>query len=301
MVTETILERYLDALLKGDRRSCRAVIEETMQTGVPANSVYINVIWPIMVEIEKLFAQDRISPIQQHLAVRINRTIVDQLQNKLPHRPGNTAPWARTGAALLASAVQRELRDSRPTPARQARIACEAQRDERRNPVEHQIARGDPARFELAREAQDQQAAVHAEQEGEEDDGGDRVVVERPDLRERQPERPQCRRQLEDQVRADFARHATLLSQAQNDLHAGRVSLPSAPCQPALPPKLVQRAHVFGIERLFRLHRELGRNVGLRAELACYGHMHPVVIPRRQVNGRELAVVEGFGSLGVAQ
>jgi len=86
MVTDMILERYLDALLKGDRSSCRTVIEETMQTGVPANSVYINVIWPIMVEIERLFAQDRISPIQQHLAVRINRTIVDQLQNKLPRR-----------------------------------------------------------------------------------------------------------------------------------------------------------------------------------------------------------------------
>jgi len=87
MIQETILERYLTYLLKGDRKACRSVIEETMQTGVPANSVYVNVIWPIMIEIEKLLRSDKITPVQEHLATRINRTIIDQLQNKLPHRP----------------------------------------------------------------------------------------------------------------------------------------------------------------------------------------------------------------------
>jgi methanogenic corrinoid protein MtbC1 len=47
----------------------------------------MDVIWPIMVEIEKLFRADRITVVQEHLATRINRTIVDQLQNKLPQRP----------------------------------------------------------------------------------------------------------------------------------------------------------------------------------------------------------------------
>jgi methanogenic corrinoid protein MtbC1 len=80
-------ELYLDNLLKGDRRACRAVIEKTMQAGTPANSVYLNVIWPIMVEIEQLIRDERITPNQEHLATRINRTIVDQLQNKLPRQP----------------------------------------------------------------------------------------------------------------------------------------------------------------------------------------------------------------------
>jgi methanogenic corrinoid protein MtbC1 len=87
MVKDCILERYLDALLKGDRTSCRSVIEKTLQTGIPANSVYVDIIWPIMVEIDDLSRADRITPNQEHLATRINRTIVDQLQNKLPRRP----------------------------------------------------------------------------------------------------------------------------------------------------------------------------------------------------------------------
>lgn len=86
MIKEQTLANYLKHLLLGDRYACRRVIEEIMQSGVPANSVYLNVIWPIMVEIEKLSREDRITPTQEHLATRINRTIVDQLQNKLPKR-----------------------------------------------------------------------------------------------------------------------------------------------------------------------------------------------------------------------
>lgn len=87
MLKEQVLARYLEPLLRGDRKACRVVIEETLQSGVPANSVYVDVIWPVMVEIESLLRADKITPTQEHLATRINRTIVDQLQNKLPRRP----------------------------------------------------------------------------------------------------------------------------------------------------------------------------------------------------------------------
>ncbi len=87
MVSERILERYLQRLLTGDRAGCRAIIEEALQTGKPAVAVYTDIIWPIMVEIEELFNAEKINSAQEHMATRINRTIVDQLQNKLPRRP----------------------------------------------------------------------------------------------------------------------------------------------------------------------------------------------------------------------
>ena len=86
MLNDAFFERYLKALLRGDRKSSRSVVEQTLQSGTPANSVYVDFIWPIMVEIENLFRSDRITAAQEHLATRINRTIVDQLQNKLPRR-----------------------------------------------------------------------------------------------------------------------------------------------------------------------------------------------------------------------
>jgi methanogenic corrinoid protein MtbC1 len=87
MVKEDVLARYLAPLLRGDRKACRSVIEETLQHGIPANSVYLHLIWPVMAEIERLSRLDKITSVQEHLATRINRTIVDQLQNKLPRRP----------------------------------------------------------------------------------------------------------------------------------------------------------------------------------------------------------------------
>jgi len=87
MIEASTLEHYLDALLNGDRNKCRNIIERILQSGTPTNIVYSDVIWPIMVEVEKLSKKDKISPSQEHLATRINRTIVDQLQNKLPRRP----------------------------------------------------------------------------------------------------------------------------------------------------------------------------------------------------------------------
>lgn len=86
MKKEHVLERYLDSLLRGDRNACRAVIEETLQSGIPANSVYMDVIWPVMLEIDKLYRNDTIDSAQEAFATRINRTIVDQLQNKLPRK-----------------------------------------------------------------------------------------------------------------------------------------------------------------------------------------------------------------------
>lgn len=86
MMKVNILERYLAALLDGDRTACRGVIEEALQSGIPANRVYMDIIWPIMLEIERLYKDDRIDSAQEAFASRINRTIVDQLQNKLPRK-----------------------------------------------------------------------------------------------------------------------------------------------------------------------------------------------------------------------
>lgn len=86
MNKEATLERYMRALLSGDRNQCRTVIEETLQSGMTAHQVYMDIIWPIMVDVDKLYREDKIDSAQEAFASRINRTIVNQLQNKLPRR-----------------------------------------------------------------------------------------------------------------------------------------------------------------------------------------------------------------------
>ena len=88
MIKQMLLEKYLRNLLSGNRVACRNVIEETLHCGIPANQVYVDLIWPIMVEVDSLYRAGTIDSAQEAFASRINRTIVNQLQNKLPRRPG---------------------------------------------------------------------------------------------------------------------------------------------------------------------------------------------------------------------
>ena len=81
---EGINQRYLNNLLDGDRNGCREVLGEALQTGTPANTVYTELFWPVMQEIELRYRDNRIDQITQNMATRINRTLVDQLQSKLP-------------------------------------------------------------------------------------------------------------------------------------------------------------------------------------------------------------------------
>lgn len=104
MIREDIHTRYLARLLDGDRSRCRAVIEEALQSGIPANSVYADIIWPIMLEIERLQRADKITCVQEHLATRVNRCIVNQLQNKLPRRPSK-------GKKVAVCCAQSELQE----------------------------------------------------------------------------------------------------------------------------------------------------------------------------------------------
>lgn len=81
---EKITARYLQDLLAGDRAGCRQVIGEALQTGTPANIIYTDLFWPVMAAVDQLYREDRIDVITEHMATRINRTLVDQLQSKLP-------------------------------------------------------------------------------------------------------------------------------------------------------------------------------------------------------------------------
>lgn len=84
MNLDEIVENYLEKLLDGNRVGCRSIIGETLQTGTPVSTIYTELFWPVMTELERLYRGHRIDIITEHMATRINRSLVDQLQSKLP-------------------------------------------------------------------------------------------------------------------------------------------------------------------------------------------------------------------------
>ena len=90
MPSSSVVDRYLDPLLAGDRKACREFVTVELEAADhDATKVYHKLLWPTMERIDKLYRSDRISLAAEHMATRINRCLADQLQMSLRQLPLN--------------------------------------------------------------------------------------------------------------------------------------------------------------------------------------------------------------------
>jgi len=89
MPVTPLVERYLEVLLAGNREGCREFMRKQLESQRDAAHLYFNLVWPSMAEIDRLYRNDRINTATEHLATRINRSLVDQLQPFLTRTPPN--------------------------------------------------------------------------------------------------------------------------------------------------------------------------------------------------------------------
>jgi len=89
MNADRLLERFLTPLLSGQRLECRAVLNATLTSGVEPRAVYQNMVWPAMEQVARLYRNDQINIVTEHMATRINRLVADQLQSHLPRPEWN--------------------------------------------------------------------------------------------------------------------------------------------------------------------------------------------------------------------
>ncbi|RMF84993.1 MAG: hypothetical protein D6744_02135 [Planctomycetota bacterium] len=84
---EPLLTRYLQPLLAGRRAECFSLIQSAIESGGDPETLMRDVVWPATVQVRRLFDDDRINAAIENMACRINRTIADQLQARLPQTP----------------------------------------------------------------------------------------------------------------------------------------------------------------------------------------------------------------------
>jgi methanogenic corrinoid protein MtbC1 len=89
-VAPDVVDQYLEPLLAGERRKCRAIVEDQLGLRQRADAVLHDLIWPAMERVERLYREDRISAAAEHMAVRINRALSSRLQNALEYLPAGT-------------------------------------------------------------------------------------------------------------------------------------------------------------------------------------------------------------------
>lgn len=89
MQFDGMLQRYIDALLAGNRTVARDTVRKCISTGVKAHDIYRQILFPAMEKIDALYRDDNISILIRNLAVRINRFLTDQVQAQLLPKPNN--------------------------------------------------------------------------------------------------------------------------------------------------------------------------------------------------------------------
>ncbi len=79
----------MPALLDGKRQECRDVLEQALNQGTEPARLYRQMLWPAMEQVATMYRNDQINLATEHMATRISRTLVDQLQSRLARRPSN--------------------------------------------------------------------------------------------------------------------------------------------------------------------------------------------------------------------
>ncbi len=89
MTTAELFKQYLEHLFFGKRCEAREFIFAALDRGIGATKLLTNIIWPAMEQITKLYRENHISRIAEHMATRINRMVADQLHAFMARKPKN--------------------------------------------------------------------------------------------------------------------------------------------------------------------------------------------------------------------
>ena len=105
MVTSaSLLDRYIEPLLAGNRKACRCFITEQLQNNKTVDQLLRGVVWQSMARVDRLYREDRINSATEHMAVRINRCMSAHLQSSLEYLPAN-------GKRILIASAEGEMEE----------------------------------------------------------------------------------------------------------------------------------------------------------------------------------------------
>lgn len=85
-MNKMLLNRYMDPLVRGQRKDCREIVANALSSGTPARTIYRDLIWPAMHRIDQMYRDDQINLATEHMATRVNRIVADHLQAELQRR-----------------------------------------------------------------------------------------------------------------------------------------------------------------------------------------------------------------------
>jgi methanogenic corrinoid protein MtbC1 len=98
---ELLVERLFQSLITGDREGARSIVREVHEDGYTAEDLTDALLWPALEMVNSLFRADQITTLAHHYAIRLLRTLVDQVQADYRQQP-------RCGRSVLAFSGESE-------------------------------------------------------------------------------------------------------------------------------------------------------------------------------------------------
>jgi methanogenic corrinoid protein MtbC1 len=82
-----LFKQYLEHVFRGKRHEARQLVIDAQDRGVSASKLLKMIVWPAMEQIDRLYREDQIPVIIEHMATRINRMLADELHGMLARAP----------------------------------------------------------------------------------------------------------------------------------------------------------------------------------------------------------------------
>jgi MerR family transcriptional regulator, light-induced transcriptional regulator len=83
LITESVYEQYLAALLQGDRPGCSQIVQDRSAAGAEVKDLYVNLFQRSLYQVGDLWEQHRVSVAVEHLATAITERVMTLVQPKL--------------------------------------------------------------------------------------------------------------------------------------------------------------------------------------------------------------------------
>ncbi|WP_246337780.1 cobalamin-dependent protein [Azospirillum oleiclasticum] len=99
-----LAQRYLDALLAGDRRTATTLVLEAVEAGLPVRDAYLHVFQPTLREVGRLWQLGRISVAHEHFVTAATQATMSMLYPRI-------FAAERHGLALVATCVSGEMHE----------------------------------------------------------------------------------------------------------------------------------------------------------------------------------------------
>jgi methanogenic corrinoid protein MtbC1 len=97
-----LLEAYLDALLRSDIDTARAVLDRALGAGLPPQDLYMGVLQPALYEVGERWSRAEISIAQEHLVTAATQALMAQMADRL-------GGGRRRKATVLVACAEQEM------------------------------------------------------------------------------------------------------------------------------------------------------------------------------------------------